>query len=238
MKGKKALLLIMPLLLLASFTFALDKDKEAQEIKQKLEETFKNTQIEKVQKSEIKGLYEVQMKNGKIIYTDGNYLMLGHIFTFDGKDITQEKIDRLMAKDIEEIDLSKALKIGNGKTRVIEISDPECPYCRRAEKFFKNKNVSRYVFFMPLPFHKNAKPLAIHILCSDNPEKEYEKVMSGNIADKLIYCKQGEIQLQEMEKIAKQLNVRGTPIFWVETEQGWKKIRGANPEILKYLGEN
>ncbi|WP_457641322.1 DsbC family protein [Persephonella sp.] len=209
------------------------------EIKQKFHKAFPNTQIEKIEESPVKCLYEVQTKNGKIIYTDGEHLVIGHIFTFKGKDLTQEKIDQITAKNVEQIDLSKALKIGSGKTKVIEISDPKCPFCRRAESFFKDKDVSRYIFFYPLPFHKNAKPLSIHILCSDNPEEEYKKVMEGKLdnSDKLIYCKQGEEKLKQMEEVAKSLKVRGTPMFWVKTGQGWKKIEGANPKILNLLSK-
>lgn len=209
-----------------------------QEIMKKFQEIFPNTHIKKVEESPIKGLYEVILKDGKILYTDGNYLFIGHIFTFTGKDLTQEKIDKLTAKNIDEIDLSKALKIGNGKTVVIEVSDPECPFCRRAEKIFENKDVSRYVFFYPLPFHKRAKPLAIHILCSDTPEKEYLKVMNGGLDhNHLTYCPEGEKKLSQMEAEVRNLNIKGTPTFWIKTEKGWRKIEGLNPVIFQYFRE-
>lgn len=218
--------------------FASDKE-ELKKIYQKFSSTFKNTKIRSIKESPVKGLYQVVLDNGEILYTDGKHLVIGHIFTFKGEDLTQKEIDEIAGKSIDKLDLSKAIKIGNGKQKVIEVSDPECPFCRRSERFFKNKDVTRYVYFMPLPFHKKARPLAIHILCSKDKEKEYRKAMRGKLdnAKQLIYCSEGEEKLRQMEGVAKKLKVRGTPVFWVQTKNGWKKIEGANPEILKYLKE-
>src|SRR5574340_1146888 len=44
--------------------------------------------------------------------------------------------------------LDKAIKIGDGGTTVIEITDPDCPFCRRASAYLSAKNdITRYVFF-------------------------------------------------------------------------------------------
>jgi thiol:disulfide interchange protein DsbC len=41
-----------------------------------------------------------------------------------------------MALSAETLDLDKALRIGTGKTTVIEFTDPDCPYCRKAYQYF------------------------------------------------------------------------------------------------------
>jgi len=46
-----------------------------------------------------------------------------------------------------DLDLSKALVIGNGPKTVIEFTDPDCPFCRKAASYFANRtDVTKYVF--------------------------------------------------------------------------------------------
>jgi len=56
-----------------------------------------------------------------------------------------------VAKLAKTLPLEKAVKIGDGKKVVIEITDPDCPFCRTASEYFSKKtDVIRYVFFAPL----------------------------------------------------------------------------------------
>jgi thiol:disulfide interchange protein DsbC len=80
------------------------------------------------------------------------------------------------------MDLGKALKIGTGKTMVIEFTDPDCPYCRKGAAFFLGRtDVTRYIFFNPLPMHPHAREKAAFILSSPDPAKSYEEVLSGKL---------------------------------------------------------
>jgi thiol:disulfide interchange protein DsbC len=220
------------ILLTAVSAFASDKTEE---IKKTLSQAFSNMPVSDVKESEIPGLYEVRTGNN-IIYSDGKYLLMGHMFDFTGKDLTQEKINGLTAKMADSIDKKLAVKIGSGKKEVIEFTDPECPYCLRAEEFFKGADVTRLVYFMPLSFHKNAERLSLHVLCSVNPEAEYEKVLkavSDGKADsfKTISCEDGKKRLDKMVEIAQQLGVRGTPFFLVDG----KPVSGADPVIKQMI---
>jgi thiol:disulfide interchange protein DsbC len=80
------------------------------------------------------------------------------------------------------LDLGTALKIGTGKTMVIEFTDPDCPFCRRGAAFFKGRtDVTRYIFFNPLPMHPHAREKAAFILSSPDPAGSYEEVLSGKL---------------------------------------------------------
>jgi len=80
------------------------------------------------------------------------------------------------------MDLGKALKIGTGKTMVIEFTDPDCPFCRRGAAFFKGRtDVTRYIFFNPLPMHPHAREKAACILSSPDPAKTFEEALSGKL---------------------------------------------------------
>lgn len=208
---------------------------QAADVKSKLQQNFPQIEILDVRESEIKGLYQVTVP-GEIIYSDGNYMMMGHIFNFQGADVTQAKIDGALAMLAEKVDKSIALKVGNGKKTVLEFSDPECPYCLRAETFFKDADVTRYIYFVPLSIHQDAERLSVDILCADNPAAEYKKVLdavaAGNAATyKARSCDKGKEQLKKMESVGEQFGVRGTPFFIIDG----KAISGADPAIMNLI---
>lgn len=228
----KKILLVMAIIVMSCMAYAADKSAE---VRESIGRSFSNMPVNDVRESEIKGLYEVET-GGNIIYSDGNYLMMGHLFDFAGKDITQEKINGLMAKKAAELDKSLAVRIGNGKKEVIEFTDPECPYCLKAEEFFRGADVTRLVYFMPLPFHKNAERLSVHVLCSASPAAEYQKVLnevSASNADnfKTITCEAGKERLGRMMNAAQNLGVRGTPFFVIDG----KAVSGADPVIQQMI---
>lgn len=188
------------------------------------QKNFPGTKWTKFKESEVKGLYEIYAGKN-ILYTDGQVLIFGHIFSPAGKDLTQIKLLE------SNLDLSIALKIGNGSKKVIEITDPECPFCKVAEDYFHNANVTRYIYFMPLPMHKKAPALSEHILCSKDPEKEYHNIMKGNFPKQLLQCESGQKQLENMMAQSSSLGVQGTPVFFIDGQ----KITGADPKIKNLI---
>jgi len=119
-----------------------------------------------------------------------------------------------------DIDLTKAVVIGNGPKKVIEFTDPDCPFCRKASKYFELRNdVTKYVFFMPLAKHPEAKRKAQYILSQTDRAKAYHEVMSGKLdnADtrKLVITPKG-VKLQEQQnEIAKAAKIDATPTFMI-----------------------
>jgi thiol:disulfide interchange protein DsbC len=70
------------------------------------------------------------------------------------------------------IDAGKSITIGSGAKTVFEFTDPDCPYCRKASKYFEGRtDVTRHVFFYPLPRHPKAKDKAQYILSQDERTK-------------------------------------------------------------------
>jgi thiol:disulfide interchange protein DsbC len=115
-----------------------------------------------------------------------------------------------------QMDLNKALKIGSGKTVVIEFTDPDCPYCRKGAAFFSNRrDVTRYIFFNPLPMHPQAKGKAQYILSAADRAKAYEEVMSGRLDNSKLAgtTAEGIKLLEEQMAIAQEARVESTPIF-------------------------
>ena len=67
---------------------------------------------------------------------------------------------------------------------MIEITDPDCTYCRQASAYLSARNdVTRYVFFFPLPIHPNAEAKIRHIFCAADRARAYEEAMAGKLDD-------------------------------------------------------
>lgn len=117
-----------------------------------------------------------------------------------------------------DLDLSKAITIGSGPKTVIEFTDPDCPFCRKASKYFEGRSdVTRRVFFYPLPRHLKAKEKVRFILSMPDKAKAYHDVMSGRMdaAPPLVSTPEGVKLQEEQLEIAKKHKVGATPTFMI-----------------------
>ncbi len=117
---------------------------------------------------------------------------------------------------VDTLDLNKAIKVGSGKIMVIEFTDPDCPFCRRAEEFFgKRTDVTRYIFLVPLPMHPDAPAKAQYILSAKDAAKAYTSVMAGSLDGKKPegITEEGKRRLAEQQQIANNAKVGGMPTF-------------------------
>lgn len=116
-------------------------------------------------------------------------------------------------------DFGKSITIGNGPKEVIEFTDPDCPFCRKASKYFEGRSdVTRHVFFYPLPRHPKAKEKAQYILSQMDRAKAYREVMSGRMdsVQKFEGITALGIKLQEEQfAAAKKQKVDSTPTFMI-----------------------
>lgn len=117
-----------------------------------------------------------------------------------------------------EIDFSKAITIGSGPQTVVEFTDPDCQFCRKASKYFEGRSdVTRHIFFYPLPRHLKAKEKAQFVLSMTDKAKAYHDVMSGKMDAALLPAPTpAGVRLQEQQRaIAKSLKVDATPTFMI-----------------------
>ena len=115
-----------------------------------------------------------------------------------------------------EIDFSKAITIGSGPSTVVEFTDPDCPHCRKASKYFEGRpDVTRHIFFYPLARHPQAKDKARFVLSMPDKAKAYRDVMSGRFDAVPAPPPTDEgVRLQEQQvEIARRLKVDSTPTF-------------------------
>jgi len=207
---------------------------DIEQIEKSLRQFFPNLEISSIQESPIKGLYEVVAGGNIIYFSPDGYIIFGEIWSKDGVSITAKKREEIMAQKMKGLPLDKAIKVGNGKNVVIEVSDPDCPFCRRASEFFaKRTNVTRYIFLYPI-IGPQQPTKEMYILCSKDREKAYYDVYVK--AESNIQLSQGCEEkvspvLNEHIKIAQTLGVTGVPALWINGVF----VSGANLPLIENL---
>ncbi len=116
--------------------------------------------------------------------------------------------------DFSSLPLKDAFVLGSKKAakKVAVFTDPDCPACRALHEeikkvLAKRKDVAFYLFFNPLPMHKDSPRKALAILC----EKSVE-VLDAAYAGKAVpepKCK--DDRLAKSEALAKKLEFNSTP---------------------------
>jgi thiol:disulfide interchange protein DsbC len=117
-----------------------------------------------------------------------------------------------------EIDVSKAITIGSGPKTVVEFTDPDCPFCRKASQYFEGRrDVTRHVFFYPLVRHPKAREKAQFVLSMPDKARAYHDVMSGKMDSIPLPAATPEgVRLQEQQlEIAKKSKIDSTPTFLI-----------------------
>jgi thiol:disulfide interchange protein DsbC len=211
---------------------------ELRAVAEELAKTLPNTGIDGVRETPIPGLVEITAGEQIFYFSPGGYLIFGEIFTREGKSLTADRRRELVAKKLGQIDLTKALTVGSGPHQVIEFTDPDCPYCRRTDAFLSGRtDITRHIFFFPLPMHKDAAAKSRYILCHQDPERALREVFAGAwdqtpLPDSFTNC---QTNLDSQMRIGASLGVRGTPTIWVNGTA----ISGADTKTLaELLGRN
>ncbi len=219
-----------------SLSLADTKKPSAEAALQKL---FPKLRYKSIAKTEIDGLYEV-MTGDRIIYFHAKtgYLFVGEIINKDGRSLTRERIAEERYKLLAAEDLKKGIKVGNGKNVVVEVTDPDCPYCRKMHAYWSMRtDVTRYVFFKPLDIHPDAIKKSKYILASGNPSKALYEAYCGILDNKrelLDKAHDDKGMLDAQKAVVEKLQVTGTPSYWING----KFVSGANiPLIETFIGK-
>jgi len=176
-----------------------------------------------ITESPIKGFCEIAIDNmGRLgifyITLDKKFMILGSLIEVANmSDKRQEGLRRLQDKkriDIAKIPLDNALILGSGSTskKVVVFTDPDCPFCGQLHQTMKQmvakrKDISFYIKFFPLTFHKDAYWKAKSIVCNKSL-----KMLEDNFEKKEIPktdCATEEID--SSIKLAASLGISGTP---------------------------
>lgn len=221
---RNRLFLFMLIALISSSCRVHAETGKEQTIEESIRQEFATLKIESIRKTEIEGLYEISFDE-KIVYfhPQTGLTFVGEILNKEGVSLTAQKKAEVSAARIKALPLEKAIKIGNGKNAIVEVVDPDCPFCRKTAAFFKKrKDVTRYIFLFPIKeLHPDAERHAQYILCAKDRTAAYDEALSGQLDDEEItLCDDPQTVelLAEHQRIGQRLGVRGTPSLWINGE--------------------
>ena len=224
------------------------------DVEAKFSKILKNTKVASVKESPVPGIYEI-ISGPNVFYfapAGDGHLIFGQIVDRDGKNLTaaiqsglkasfdKEKEKGNVAK-LQKLDFSQAVKIGNGPNVVIEFTDPDCPFCRKADKILQqySADVTRYVFLFPLEqLHPQAKAKAIMIHSNKDKAATLHDVFAGKYDRGLPPCETDPTKLAIATKLVEgsvqagnDLGVQGTPMLYINGNM----VNGADEQRIVSL---
>ena len=199
------------LVLLASLSFSY-AHADAAKVKNILQKNYPQLgKIEKTNKANILGLYEV-VAQGQLFYTDekAQYLISGNIIDLKTmRNLTEERSQKLFAIDFNSLPFDLAIKKvkGNGQRKMAYFSDPNCSFCKKLENELKNvDNVTLYLFMLSI-FQGSDKKVQ-GVWCSKDQVKAWDNLMLSNVQPPVGTCDTPTAKLMELSQ---KLNINGTP---------------------------
>jgi thiol:disulfide interchange protein DsbC len=142
--------------------------------------------IDEISRTPLPGLYEVRV-GSDLFYSDaeGNFLVNGQIIDTKAKrNLTEERMDKLLAIGFEQLPLKDAFTIvrGNGKRKLAVFEDPNCGYCKRFERDLqKVDNITIYMFLYPILGPDSTEKSRAH-WCAKDKGKAWQDWMLRNDA--------------------------------------------------------
>jgi thiol:disulfide interchange protein DsbC len=138
--------------------------------------------IDEINKAPIAGMYEIRVGGSDIYYTDasGSYLIDGQLIdTKTGKNLTEERLNKLSAIDFKDLPLQDAfvIKRGTGARKIAVFEDPNCGYCKRFEADLQKINhVTVYMFLYPI-LGQDSTVKSKNIWCAADKSKAWQDWM-------------------------------------------------------------
>lgn len=221
-------LILAALLCASSPVFAQDNSAEAlttaaAEAQRQLRETFTNLTFEDFGPAPVSGPIYQAVAGGRVIYfaPKSQHLLFAAIYDKNGINLTALAQDASARKRLAAINLADALVVGAPTApKVIEFTDPDCPYCQALERFWlakeaEGKPVQRLIYFVS-GIHPEAAAKAEHILCSPDPKSEFKSIYAGARPSSFHKCRTGAEKVARDAETVRKMGVSGTPSLFVD----------------------
>ncbi|WP_186402142.1 DsbC family protein [Sphingopyxis sp. P1IMeth2] len=195
----------------------------AVQAERELRQTFTNLQFEEFGPAPVRGPIYQAIAGGRVLYfaPESDHLLFAAIYDKNGVNITAMAQDASARKRLGAIDERDALVIGPaGAPKVVEFTDPDCPYCQALDRFWaakaaEGKPVQRLVYFVS-GIHPDAAAKAEHILCSSDKAAAFKAIYAGTSPRGLAKCGAGAETVARHAAMVRKMGISGTPTLFVD----------------------
>lgn len=201
--------------LASSIALAADPD---QAIRQALKALQPDLPIEAISESPMPGLYQVQLKGGRLLYTsaDAQFVLQGFLFQIkDGKtvNLTEQAESQGVAKVINAIPPKEMVVFPakDKKTHITVFTDTDCGYCQKLHSEVAELNRRgvevRYVAFPRQGTGSHGYNTLVSVWCAKDPRE----AMNLAKARKDVPAAQCENPVAKQYQLGQMIGVQGTP---------------------------
>ncbi|ARU87702.1 bifunctional protein-disulfide isomerase/oxidoreductase DsbC [Pseudomonas sp. M30-35] len=204
------------LALLSSMAFA---DEAEQAIRKTLDTLQIDVPVESIVASPLKGLYEVKLEGGRVIYAsaDGQFVMQGYLFQMQNGapvNLTEKAESQGIAKVINAIPQAEMVvypAVGKAKTHITVFTDTTCPYCHKLHGEVAELNKQgievRYVAFPRQGLGSAGDKQLQAVWCSKDRREAMDKMVQGDNVTAAA-CSN---PVSKQFALGQSIGVRGTP---------------------------
>jgi thiol:disulfide interchange protein DsbC len=214
---------LLAAVLAASLTMGLSACQAGDtEIRQAIQTLAPGAKVTQISETGINGIMEIAIDGDQgpmVVYGDekGQFLLVGDMLDVKNRrNLTRERMDKLTEVKWDSLPLKDAVKVvkGNGQRKFAVFSDPDCPYCKKAEvEFNKLDNVTIYTFLYPLAFHQDAARKSKLVWCSkDRGQAWLDLMLKGKLPTGKTDCGN---PIDANMALGARLKVDGTPAMFL-----------------------
>ena len=170
--------------------------------------------IDEIKRTPMTGLFELRVDGTEIFYTDAsaNFLIQGQLIdTKNQRNLTEERMQKIMAVDFKSLPFKDAIVIvrGKGERRMAIFEDPNCGYCKRFERELQSiDNVTVYLFLYPI-LGKDSIDKSKAIWCAKDQSKAWQDYMLKDQAPTPTGC--DATALKRNVEFGQKQRINGTP---------------------------
>ena len=197
-----------------------------QAIRKTLNTLQSDLKIESVSASPLKGLHQVQLEGGRVLYMseDGQYLMQGYLYQMrDGQmvNLTEQAESVAVARQLNALPRNEMVIFApkNPKTHITVFTDTDCGYCQLLHKEVAKLNRQgvevRYVAYPRAGVGSPTYNDLVSVWCAKNPQE----AMNQAKARKKVAAATCENPVAEQFKLGQSIGVQGTPAIFLANGQ-------------------
>ncbi|HTO19712.1 MAG TPA: DsbC family protein [Pseudomonas sp.] len=197
-----------------------------QAIRKTLNTLQPDLKVESVSASPLKGLHQVQLEGGRVLYMseDGQYLMQGYLYQMrDGQmvNLTEQAESVAVARQLNALPRNEMVIFApkNPKTHITVFTDTDCGYCQLLHKEVAELNRQgvevRYLAYPRAGVGSPTYETLVSVWCAKNPQE----AMNQAKARKKVAAATCENPVAEQFKLGQSIGVQGTPAIFLANGQ-------------------